>query len=325
MINSKDDTTSTQRNSVQHSGLRRDDNAMIPCTTTAKAAALPSQAKQKQELVEQPKDDCSSSVTTINRDNKTSGHESLEMSIGRAFEPLPLPPNHKHDSTTTRRNSITYIDPKEASTLGEVVDMLFDRSMESASGPAAKRQQASKPKEGESHEPENEKGKKRQHFQSLRAMTNQQRMQAIWDDRYKELVAYQEETGHCSVPTNCKSHLELSRWVKRQRHGYKLQQHGTTSPLTRYRIHKLQQIGFVWDTQALAWDERLEELRIFSKHHGHCNVLHSENPRLATWIKSQRRQYTLSSLGKHSAMTPARIAALESLQLNWHRLKQHVP
>eukprot|EP00980_Cylindrotheca_fusiformis_P015732 scaffold4547_cov103-Cylindrotheca_fusiformis.AAC.4 len=52
----------------------------------------------------------------------------------------------------------------------------------------------------------------------------------------------------------------------------------------------------------------------FQRCNGHRRVPPSqEYPELATWVKSQRRQYTLFINGQKSQMTSERIAALEAI------------
>jgi hypothetical protein len=61
-----------------------------------------------------------------------------------------------------------------------------------------------------------------------------------------------------------------------------------------------------------SWDDRLSELADYRKIHGHCNnpISYSGNSKLARWVETQRRQYTLHLHGKTSPMTPFRIQEL---------------
>jgi hypothetical protein len=54
--------------------------------------------------------------------------------------------------------------------------------------------------------------------------------------------------------------------------------------------------------------------------HGHCNVTqrYSENPKLGTWVNTQRKQYSLRQEEKKSQMTIRRIKALEGLDFAWN-------
>ena len=61
----------------------------------------------------------------------------------------------------------------------------------------------------------------------------------------------------------------------------------------------LEQLGFVWDSHASGWEERLKELKDFKDMHGHCRVpkTYAENPQLAIWVKvsSMSVSYSVSS------------------------------
>lgn len=140
-----------------------------------------------------------------------------------------------------------------------------------------------------------------------------------WSEKFSELCDYKDKMGHCLVPHTFHENLALARWVKRQRYQYKLMMDGKASTMTPDRVKALEDIGFVWDSQGAAWGERLGELREFRGTYMHCNVPSnfSENPRLATWIKCQRRQYKLYMEGKPSNMTTQRIQHLESLGFEW--------
>lgn len=140
-----------------------------------------------------------------------------------------------------------------------------------------------------------------------------------WAEKFEELCDYKQKMGHCLVPHTFNENLALARWVKRQRYQYKLMMDGKSSTMTAERVKALEDIGFVWDSQGAAWGDRLGELEEFRKTYMHCNVPSnfSDNPRLATWIKCQRRQYKLYMEGKPSNMTPQRIQHLESLGFEW--------
>ncbi|KAL7571535.1 hypothetical protein ACA910_020954 [Epithemia clementina (nom. ined.)] len=140
-----------------------------------------------------------------------------------------------------------------------------------------------------------------------------------WFEKFEELCAYRKEHGNCLVPHTYKQNLPLARWVKRQRYQYKLMKDGKPSTMTEERAKSLEDIDFVWDSQAAAWYERLSELRHYRSRFFHCNVPsnYNENPQLATWVKCQRRQYKLFMEGKPSNMTTHRIHELGRLGFEW--------
>jgi Helicase associated domain len=89
--------------------------------------------------------------------------------------------------------------------------------------------------------------------------------------------------------------------------------------MSEERVKVLEDIGFVWDSQGAAWEERLGELKEFRAQNQHCNVPTNfrDNPQLASWVKCQRRQYKLYLEGQPSNITPRRIERLEELGFEW--------
>ncbi|GKY96824.1 hypothetical protein MPSEU_000641600 [Mayamaea pseudoterrestris] len=141
-----------------------------------------------------------------------------------------------------------------------------------------------------------------------------------WLNMFNELCMYKQIMGDCLVPHRFVENPALGRWVKRQRYQMKLLQDGETSTMTLDRAQKLANIGFVWDSQGVAWAERLVELKEFKAKYGHVQVNMSDLPehfKLATWIKCQRRQHKLYQEGQPSNITPQRIAELEKLGIQW--------
>jgi hypothetical protein len=89
--------------------------------------------------------------------------------------------------------------------------------------------------------------------------------------------------------------------------------------MTTFRIQELESMGFEWGSYIVAWEDRLSELADYCKEHRHCNVpsRYSENTKLGTWVKTQRKQYRFHLEGKKSHMTTSRIKELESLGFEW--------
>lgn len=147
----------------------------------------------------------------------------------------------------------------------------------------------------------------------------------------KNIKAYQNEKWHLHFQSlavfirehRCfpkrSSHPKLFGWAKRQRCHYKLFQRGKQSTMTKERIEKLNSIGFVWNQQENQWEKRFNELVDYKQKYGHCHVPHkfSEYPKLATWVKIQRRQYMLYCAFYPSNITLERIERLEGLGFIW--------
>jgi hypothetical protein len=140
-----------------------------------------------------------------------------------------------------------------------------------------------------------------------------------WHDRYVELCEVRRKFGHCQVPHFYEESPTLFRWAKRQRYQFKLWKENKPSTMTSERIVALDKINFVWDTLTAQWEERLNELKEYNRIHRNCNVpsAYSLNPKLAIWIKCQRRQYKILWAGQPSNITHERIDQLNSIDFNW--------
>jgi hypothetical protein len=144
-----------------------------------------------------------------------------------------------------------------------------------------------------------------------------------WQTKYETLVKFRNQTGHCLVPHSYQGNPSLAHWVKRQRYQYKLMQqqqenNNKTSTMTLERLGALEDIGFVWDSQAATWYERFYALQRFCDDHNHCNVpSNNVDTQLATWVKCQRRQYKLLNKDMPSNMTVGRVKDLEALGFEW--------
>jgi len=142
-----------------------------------------------------------------------------------------------------------------------------------------------------------------------------------WNFHFEELCAFKEANGHCLVPHTYPEKPHLARWVKRQRRQYKLRLEGNkNSTMTKERIKILNDIGFVWDSHEVIWNERFAQLVAYKQKCGHCRVPSycKECPQLASWVKCQRRQYKLYwEDGKGSSMNLERIKLLNSIGFIW--------
>ncbi|KAG7353685.1 helicase domain protein [Nitzschia inconspicua] len=140
-----------------------------------------------------------------------------------------------------------------------------------------------------------------------------------WDDRFQELLLFQQEHGHLLVPHSYPPNQKLAQWVKRQRHQFKRKKLGHHSTLTDEREQQLLEVGFIFDSHRAVWHARFETLKAFRLANGHCGIpAKYEDGSLNVWIKHQRRQYLLFINGEKSTMTEERIAALNSIGFNWN-------
>lgn len=147
--------------------------------------------------------------------------------------------------------------------------------------------------------------------------------------KFQELVDFKQDHGHCSVPNHWHQNMALVHWVKRQRYQYKLRKDGKPSGMIQERQTVLDPLGFIWDSHSAVWDKYFDELDNFRELHRHCNVptIFPENPRLAVWMKCQRRKFKIffssrfHNNGKKSDMNTIlrvdRIAKLTMLGFVW--------
>ena len=67
-----------------------------------------------------------------------------------------------------------------------------------------------------------------------------------WNKLLGELKEYKKEHGHCLVPNRYNDNPKLGTWVQHQRTQYQLMKKGKKSKITKERVEKLKESGFVW-------------------------------------------------------------------------------
>ena len=144
---------------------------------------------------------------------------------------------------------------------------------------------------------------------------------AFWEERFRELEAYQEEHGHCRVP---RDGSELGGWVHNQRaRKRKFDQNKLRTPITQEHINRLNAIGFEWDLVVArgGWEQHFGELEAYKARFGDCNVPRgwSENRTLASWVATQRSEKRKRDENKQSTITQERIDRLDAIGLEWTR------
>jgi hypothetical protein len=66
------------------------------------------------------------------------------------------------------------------------------------------------------------------------------------------------------------------------------------------------------------WMDRFQELVEFYQKEGHFNVPYKSNTTLFQWVKRQRHQFKLRSMGEHSNLTIERIQQLDKIGFVWN-------
>ena len=142
-----------------------------------------------------------------------------------------------------------------------------------------------------------------------------------WIVRYEELKRFHDKFGHSVVP-HCFIHEGsdgLASWCKRQRFQWKEYVRNKRTTISPERKAKLDELGFIWDSHDAAWQANFQRLLNFKAEHGHVHVptgYHEKN--LSIWVKCQRRQKKLRSLGKQSSLTLDRMNQLDAINFNWN-------
>jgi len=121
----------------------------------------------------------------------------------------------------------------------------------------------------------------------------------IWEQRYEELVHFQQGHGHCRVSTESGV---LGKWVMHLREKYKrfLKEKRYRGQLTQERIDRLEALGFEWSLRPpnTPWEERFEQLKQFHQHHGHTRVKRSHGESFGEWVQKQRKLYRAGKLSQ---------------------------
>ena len=136
--------------------------------------------------------------------------------------------------------------------------------------------------------------------------------ESTWEERYVQLLYFNDEYGHCNVPYNYADNPQLANWVSQQRY------RRNRGQLLEEREKMLNDIDFNWIIDDLhkvklseQWDQRYGQLLDFRQQHGHCNIPsnYPENPQLGRWVSRQR--------GKRDKLTQQRIQLLEEINFIW--------
>jgi hypothetical protein len=121
---------------------------------------------------------------------------------------------------------------------------------------------------------------------------------AVWEQRFAELVAYKEQHGNTIVPRPWAANPQLGTWVNWQRQ--------KMESLTAARRQRLDDIGFAWNPDDKLWERRFAELVAYKEQHGNTNVPRkwAANKQLGTWARTQmqRRNNDSMSADRHQKL-----------------------
>lgn len=135
--------------------------------------------------------------------------------------------------------------------------------------------------------------------------------EAAWEEMFAALVSYRNVHGHCQVPRDWPESPQLPTWVVYQR------QAKNKRKLSKERIVRLNEIGFVWDALETSWEKMFAALLEYRKAYGHCDipVRFPENLQLGTWVGVQRRAKRKGELSQK------RIERLNAIEFIWDALE----
>ena len=143
-----------------------------------------------------------------------------------------------------------------------------------------------------------------------------------WEERFAELRAFREETGHANIPKSYGPNPGLGRWAAEQRGQHKRMLRGRPSTLTPDRADQLTSLGFKWSVRegsTASWENWLIELRRYRSEHGNIDVplKYPGNPALGAFVNRQRTEYRKLHQGLQTSLNEERIDDLNELGFKW--------
>jgi Helicase associated domain len=139
-----------------------------------------------------------------------------------------------------------------------------------------------------------------------------------WMRQFNELQRFYNEHGHSNVPIREEKYPKLGLWVKEQRRHYALRKRGKPSHLSKERYNLLNSVDFCYDAHNRTWFKRFHQLEKCHKEHGSQMIpTNHMDPKLATWVHFQRRQYRKMKRGEPNHIDAERIDALNKIGFVW--------
>ena len=138
-----------------------------------------------------------------------------------------------------------------------------------------------------------------------------------WEKSYLEAKDYYNKFGDLLVPVKyvTESGFPLGVWIMTMRQARANQRSNT---VTEERLHKLDEIGMVWDAFSEQWERNYLEAVEYYREHGNLLVpvryISPNGIRLGSWIASQRMIRNGKQSGK---LTAEQIERLERIGMVW--------
>ena len=130
-----------------------------------------------------------------------------------------------------------------------------------------------------------------------------------WDIFIEKLTAFQNEFGHCNVPSSYSD-----KWLAIKLKNVRIQYRDNV--LDKGRIQQLENMEFVWNTSNDSWNKFIKKLTAFKNEFGHCNVPNSYEDKFIIGKISQNRVYY-----KKGKLSKERIQQLEEIGFKWEPKK----
>ncbi|CAJ1934614.1 unnamed protein product [Cylindrotheca closterium] len=130
-----------------------------------------------------------------------------------------------------------------------------------------------------------------------------ERKDALWMEKYQELVDSRNKHGHLLVDYKSK----LYEWISVQRK--------RSNSLTDERKRLLDEIEFPWKGERFfdRWLAKYNELEEFHKIHGHCQPCYVQNLPLYDWVRTQRVHRD------NGVLSTSQIQLLDDINFAWER------
>ena len=132
-------------------------------------------------------------------------------------------------------------------------------------------------------------------------------LDAVWFEKYNELVYYKEKHGHCNVSVNCEEDKPLLLWMYRQAHLKRI------NKLSKDRVKLLDDIGFIWNrSKDISFEDRIKALKEYKNKYGTCNInSESEFDSLRNWVLATRKNK------RKGKLTEEQITILDEIGFCW--------
>ncbi|CAJ1935228.1 unnamed protein product [Cylindrotheca closterium] len=126
---------------------------------------------------------------------------------------------------------------------------------------------------------------------------------STWESRFKDLVQFKQEHGHCNVPRRYKANPKLGVWV------CSVRQQMARGTLNKAKMERLNELDFQWRITVIKggqinpqiaksdqWIENFQHLKSIKERTGECAVVPATNRKLCKWIDRQRREMNKGKL-----------------------------